>query len=48
MAITREDLKNMYMEHLHAEKIRIAKMVEEEVKAIVNDILNPKSTNISA
>jgi hypothetical protein len=40
MAITREDLKNMYIEHLNAEKVRIAKMVEEEINLIVKDILN--------
>ena len=40
MAITREDLKNMYIEHINSEKIRIAKMVEEEINIIVKDILN--------
>jgi len=40
MAITREDLKNMYIEHMNSEKIRIAKMVEEEINIIVKDILN--------
>jgi len=40
MAITREDLKNMFIEHMNAEKIRIAKMVEEEINLIVKDILN--------
>ena len=40
MAITREDLKNMYIEHMNSEKIRIAKIVEEEINLIVKDILN--------
>jgi hypothetical protein len=30
MKITREDLKKMYLEHMEAERIRLAKMIEEE------------------
>jgi hypothetical protein len=40
MVITREDLKNMYLEHVEAEKIRIAKMVEEELKIMITELLN--------
>jgi hypothetical protein len=40
MKITREDLKNMYMEHLEAEKVRLAKLIEEEYNTIICEILN--------
>uniref|UniRef100_A0A6C0L907 Uncharacterized protein n=1 Tax=viral metagenome TaxID=1070528 RepID=A0A6C0L907_9ZZZZ len=40
MKITREDLKKMYLEHMEAERIRLAKMIEEEFKTIVQELLN--------
>ena len=40
MKITREDLKKMYVEHMEAERIRLAKMIEEEFKTIVQELLN--------
>lgn len=40
MVITKQDLKNMYIEHLNSEKIRIAKMVEEDVNSIIKDIID--------
>ena len=40
MKITKEDLKNMYLEHIEAEKIRLAKMVDEEFNIIIREILN--------
>jgi hypothetical protein len=40
MKITREDLNNMYFEHIEAEKIRLAKLVEEEFNDIIREILN--------
>lgn len=40
MKITREDLKNMYLEHIEAEKIRLAKMVDEEFNIIIREMLN--------
>jgi len=39
MVITREDLKNMYIEHVEIEKIRIAKLIEEDYKSFVQEIL---------
>jgi hypothetical protein len=40
MIITREDLKNMYIEHIEEEKRRLAKKVEEELTEIINEIIN--------
>jgi hypothetical protein len=40
MKITRNDLKNMYLEHMEAERIRLAKLVDEEFKIIVQELLN--------
>jgi len=40
MKITREDLKNMYLEHMEAEKIRLGKLIEEEFNIIIREILN--------
>ena len=40
MKITREDLKNMYLEHIEAEKVRLAKLIEEEFNNITREILN--------
>jgi hypothetical protein len=40
MKITREDLKNMYLEHIEAEKVRLEKLIEEEFNTIVREILN--------
>ena len=40
MKITREDLKNMYLEHIEAEKIRLAKLIEEEFNTIIREILH--------
>jgi hypothetical protein len=40
MKITREDLKNMYLEHIEAEKVRLEKLLEEEFNIIVREILN--------
>jgi hypothetical protein len=40
MKITREDLKNMYIEHMEAERLRLAKLVEEEFKITVQELLN--------
>ena len=40
MKITREDLKNMYIEYIEEEKIRLVKMVEEEFNAIIREIIH--------
>ena len=40
MKITREDLKKMYLEHMEAERIRLAKLIDEEFKTIVQELLN--------
>jgi len=40
MKITREDLKNMYIEHMEAERLRLAKLVDEEFKITVQELLN--------
>jgi hypothetical protein len=40
MKITREDLKKMYVEHMEAERIRFEKMIDEEFKTIVQELLN--------
>lgn len=40
MKITREDLKKMYLEHMEAERIRLAKLLDEEFKTIVQELLN--------
>lgn len=39
MQITREDLKNMYLEHLEEERIRIAKLVDEDFNTVIREIL---------
>ena len=39
MIITREDLKNMYLEHLEEEKRRIAKKVDDDLNEIIGEIL---------
>lgn len=37
--ISRQDLQNMYKEHVEAEKIRIAKLLEDELNSILKEIL---------
>jgi hypothetical protein len=39
MNITKADLQNMYLEHIEAEKIRLAKLFEEERKSIITGVL---------
>jgi hypothetical protein len=38
--ISRLDLQNMYLEHVEAERRRIAKMIEDEINATLREILN--------
>jgi len=40
MVITKQDLKNMYLEHLNAEKIRLERLIDEEIKLIIKDIID--------
>jgi hypothetical protein len=39
MVITREDLNNMYLEHIEAEKVRLAKLIDEDFKTIIQEVL---------
>jgi site-specific DNA-adenine methylase len=39
MSITKNDLQNMYIEHLEAEKRRLAKLFEEQRKSIIMSVL---------
>jgi len=39
MTITREDLKNLYLEHIESERIRLSKIIEEDYKSMIQNIL---------
>jgi|UniRef100_A0A6C0JKU9 hypothetical protein len=44
MIISRQDLKNMYLEHIEQEKARILRLVTNELKIIVNEIIETNKT----
>jgi hypothetical protein len=46
MVITREDLNNMYLEHIEAEKVRLAKLIDEDFRTIIQSVLQENNRGL--